>query len=642
MRRLYSIAACTWSLACGPAEGPPSSPPPEVPLPRLTLVDERIFVSSITGGDTHGDDLLLATRASGVLRFAKDGSVSEVYPEQAAVRSVSATVAVIFPGAPSDAYEIWDLRQPERPLRLAEQRFLQPGVPRVELRPQRGPVRPGVLDVALYNGSVNLMIEVDVSDPLVTKQRVLVECDGPLWSSPNLVLCSDGLQLGRPTLDVWRRDAESVIRIAQLPSSVDGFVDVVLDHDRAILTREDASVAMLIVTGTTARLTDHPEISINGAPLLGLFGDVLLTAGPAATILRWDLLPGGGFAPTPRPLSIGAPLDDFGFAIPVLLGQSGPLLYAAFNGTIASFELAGTATAASPLWSSYGGIQGLRQMPSGSILTLTDRGLLSQSEESLLQDPAASPPKFGRVQSSGVFIVDEGLGGLYVRGGDALSELRPLTLDGVVGERRFLITRPTEWEAPVLVPTTHGCRAFVTWNRPKKKRAAISRIDLCPGGPINQVFREISLPGPVTLFDHGASITLLEGAQGEQTSLLDPLSGEVLDSYAFGGVTSAAADSKAWVLGVGPEMIHIRPSDGAPRTLYLPGAGGLSVLAVGWPHIYVTVSAGRSLLWVVNGESGVVEERIASNRPIRDVIVGQRGVFVSTDTRLRSFVWRTP
>lgn len=642
MRKLYSIAACTWSLACGPAEGPPSLPPPEVPPPRLTLVDEQLFFSSIIGGDTSGDDLLVATVTSGVLRIGRDGSLNELYPNYADVRSLSATVAVIFPREPGDTYEIWDLRQPERPLRLAEQSFLHSGVPRVELHPQRGPVRPGVLDVALYNGSVNHMIEVDVSDPLATKQRVLVDCDGPLWSSPSLVLCSAGLQLGRSTLDVWRRDAESVRLIARLPSSADGFVDAVLDHDRAILTQFDGSLAVLVVTGTTARLTEHPEISVNGAPLLGLFGDVLITAGFDASIRRWDLLPGGGFAPTPRPLSIDAPMDDFGIAVPVLLGQIGPLFYAAVNGTIASFELAGTATAASPLWSSYGGIQGLRQMPSGSILTLTDRGLLSQSEENLLQDPAASPPKFGRVQSSGVFIVDEGLGGLYVRGGDALSELRPLTLEGVVGERRFLITRPTDWEAPLLVPTTHGCRAFVTWNRPKKKRAAISRIDLCPGGPINQVFREISLPGPVTLFDHGASITLLEGAQGEQTSLLDPLSGEVLDSYAFGGVTSAAADSKAWVLGVGPEMIHIRPSDGAPRTLYLPGAGGLSVLAVGWPHIYVTVSAGRSLLWVVNGESGVVEERIASNRPIRDVIVGQHGVFVSTDTRLRSFVWRTP
>lgn len=638
MRALLPLAVCVSSMACGPADGPPSGPPPEVLRPRLTLVDERLFFSRITGGDTQGDHFLISTTNNGVLRLGTENKATELYPGPASVMSASATIAVTFPEDNRDSYEVWDLSRPAEPSRLAIHHTEQPLLPGVSLTPQRGPIRPGVIDVVLSTGGNRSLLEIDLRRPLEPQERALATCDGLLWRSPGLVLCWRFIQ---GELVVWRRDLVGASMVASLIVPPDDFLDAALGLDRAVLLRTNGTLATLVVTGTTARLLEGRG-TLDGWAFLGLFGSVLVTTGPGSSLLRWDVGPDGGLAPTPRPLSIGAPAEDFGSATPLLLGQRGDLVYVAVNGTISAFDPAGTATVATPSWTAYAGtITGLRQTPTG-ILTMTDRGLLSQSEAGLLRDPGAAPPTLGSVEVPGSYVVDEGRGGVYVQGGDVLNELRPLTLEGVIGEQRFLITRPSGWESPALASTTRVCRAFVTWYRPKKKRAAISRINLCPGGPLNQEFRETTLPGRVTLYDHGASITVLEGAAGEQASLLDALSGEVLDSYDFGGVTSAAADPKAWVLGVGPEMIHVRPTDGAPRSLYFPGSEQLQVLALGWPHIYAAASTDGSELWVINGESGAVEERIAGKHAIQDVVVGQRGVFVTTDARLRSFEWRTP
>ena len=40
----------------------------------------------------------------------------------------------------------------------------------------------------------------------------------------------------------------------------------------------------------------------------------------------------------------------------------------------------------------------------------------------------------------------------------------------------------------------------------------------------------------------------------------------------------------------------------------MPGAGDLTVRAVGWPHIYLSAGLMQEELWVISGESGVVEE----------------------------------
>lgn len=650
MWRRLLIALAALPLGCGPAEVAPPPPPPEVVAPRLVLVNERPGLSAIFGGDVQADHLLVSTLYTGVVRLGLDGAGSEIFSEQALVASASATVAVVFPSSPGNTYEVWDLSQPDQAIRLSQQ-TIEPedGAP-VYLSSQRGPVVPGVIDVVVWNGAEYTLLEVDVRAPRAPRERVLLRCPSNIMRSSGLVLCErfeieDETLIS--TLTVWRRYDGGVRELAQLRSAAPPLIGTALDHDRAVLKRDDGSTALLVATATSARLTALPDVDLGVDTYpLGLFGDVLLTTAPLSTapmttLLRWDIRASGDIAPSPRPVSLVVPLEALSSVGVSVLGQIGPELYASVGGLLMAFDPASTSTVARLVVAPSGSIVGLRKTPVG-ILTLTDRGLVSQSESSLLGEPGAPPPRFGRVDRFGLFVVASGEGGLYDRGGGLSSPLWPLTIEGTVGEESFPFEWPDGWESPELVRTTFGCRAFATWNRPLKKRAAISRFDLCQPVPTNKVFREINPPGAVEVFDHGATVTVVEGRDAEYTNLLDPLSGAVVDSYAGGGVKSAAAEPKAWVLGVGPESIHIRPTEGAPRSLYLPGAADLTVRAVGWPHIYLSVGLMQQELWVINGESGAVEERIAGRAPIRDVLVGQRGVFVTTDTLVRAFQWRTP
>ncbi len=649
--RIYGlIALCALPFGCGPAEVAPPPPPPELVVPRLALVNERLALSAILGGDTQADHLLLSTLHTGVVRLGLDGPGSEIFPEEALVVSASATVAVIFPSIARDRFEVWDLSQPVQGVRLAERTIeVEAGAPSF-VSPQQGPVVPGVLDVVVWTGIEYELRELDVRVPSAPKQRLVAACPNTILRSPGLVLC-EHVEFEDPDLvtklKVWRRYDGGVRELALLRSTSPALIEAALDHDRAILKREDGSTDLLVATATSARLINFPDLDIGSDTyLLGLFGNVLLTtapvpAGPLTTLLRWDFLISGGIAPRPRPISLVVPPEALSPIGPRVLGWIGPELYASVGGLLMAFDPAGTSTVARLVSAPSGSNLGLRQTPSG-ILTLTDRGLVSQSESSLLAEPGAPPPRFGRVDGPGLFVVASGEGGLYDRSSGLSTGLRPVSFEGTVGEVSFPFEWPDGWEAPELVRTTFGCRAFATWYRPLKKRAAISRFDLCQPVPTSKVFREINPPGGVALFDHGATVTVVEGRDGEYTNLLDPLSGAVVDSYTHGGVKSAAAEPKVWVLGVGPESIHIRPTEGTPRSLYLPGAGDLTVRAVGWPHIYLSAGLMQEELWVISGESGVVEERIAGRAPIRDVLVGQRGVFVTTDTRVRAFQWRTP
>jgi hypothetical protein len=182
--RIYGlIALCALPFGCGPAAVAPPPPPPELVVPRLVLVNERLALSAILGGDTQADHLLLSTLHTGVVRLGLDGPGSEIFPEEALVVSASAPVAVIFPSIARDRFEVWDLSQPVQGVRLAERTIeVEAGAPSF-VSPQQGPVVPGVLDVVVWTGIEYELRELDVRVPSAPKQRLVAAC-------PNTILRS--------------------------------------------------------------------------------------------------------------------------------------------------------------------------------------------------------------------------------------------------------------------------------------------------------------------------------------------------------------------------------------------------------------------------------------------------------------------